>query len=911
MDKLAEKKYDWWAILAVFIWPFLFLFKYVIDGQPFSEAITLDVIHFYYPKAYLLDAMSEGRIPLWSPVESCGFPFYSSPYNQVFYPFNIPLALYYKFTGGFSWVDYQRYAILGISLFAVFMYKWLRCLKIDWKSALFATLVLSICFKLTVTINRAPATHAGAWIMMIIWGMTVAAQAGRALRGGFYVFIASLMLFTNIYPYYIYYCIFLVPIYGLALLIPKTREAFIGEKNLALGKYITSMGIGFALPLLICAPYYWKVKQVYGTVNARGDAAASYITDATFSLKDTVASLIFPVYADSRGWYYFGFVGLLLIVIFLINNVYRITKEKPNRTLTISAIVYFLFISLTTYGGFFLFHLFMAIIPGFASFRAWGRLNLLLLFPLAILLAKGFHVFYQVVFDPSSRIENFSARIKRFCLLFGGVYLLLLIIQLAYLQFFEVSYLWQIKFLALKPHFFNPIYIVMGAIAFTILGGLLFFSKRLQVDKPETTPLLKMGSIAIPLGLLALTSFDVGYTPIYLRSHPPLEVHARELETGKQNPDFEDLFIKSFDVPRNYVKNKQFHLTNIYRKKDPAFSVKPGVSWWSSSFTRFVEKNSEIVPRAKWRKTINYNQALQRFLGMEDGKKIYFTQKLNYKLNKVQQFLKENRAYEKKSRFRYLVNEYNGDYLDIDVINNFGGYLTFVDNWTPEWKVKVDGEPAKMEVLFETFKAVHLKKGTHRVQFYYDPAPFTFIGNVPHDVQRATNMRTDSTGGIVEQLEASKQVRWNKLINVREDDNVLVCTSKKAKWGLAGAISLNTLEAGKDGFFECTIGETDKNRVIGWGRNNPNEHYNPILYAVHLTSKGTLNIIEQGKKKKTDIGYRTGDIIRIARKEEKITYYRNGEAIYTSTEPSKTRLLIDTSFLNEGGTLYNVKATFF
>ena len=49
------------------------------------------------------------------------------------------------------------------------------------------------------------------------------------------------------------------------------------------------------------------------------------------------------------------------------------------------------------------------------------------------------------------------------------------------------------------------------------------------------------------------------------------------------------------------------------------------------------------------------------------------------------------------------------------------GHLSFIDNWDYGWKVYVDGNPAKMELLFGTFKSVRVPPGRHRVEFCYQP----------------------------------------------------------------------------------------------------------------------------------------------------------------------------------------------
>jgi hypothetical protein len=116
--------------LAVFCWPFLYLFRHVfpINGQ--YTAIGNDFIVLYYKyKVYLLAHLADFSFPFWSPAEAAGFPFYTNPFAQAFYPFNLPLAAWYRISGGYNPLDHQVFTVLGISIFALGLFMWLRRLN--------------------------------------------------------------------------------------------------------------------------------------------------------------------------------------------------------------------------------------------------------------------------------------------------------------------------------------------------------------------------------------------------------------------------------------------------------------------------------------------------------------------------------------------------------------------------------------------------------------------------------------------------------------------------------------------------------------------------------------------------------------------------------------------------------------
>ncbi len=59
------------------------------------------------------------------------------------------------------------------------------------------------------------------------------------------------------------------------------------------------------------------------------------------------------------------------------------------------------------------------------------------------------------------------------------------------------------------------------------------------------------------------------------------------------------------------------------------------------------------------------------------------------------------------------------------------GYLSFIDNWDPDWKAWVDGQPVEIELLFGTFKSVRLTPGKHKVRFSYQPGLFLPLKKSP------------------------------------------------------------------------------------------------------------------------------------------------------------------------------------
>jgi hypothetical protein len=113
--------------------------------------------------------------------------------------------------------------------------------------------------------------------------------------------------------------------------------------------------------------------------------------------------------------------------------------------------------------------------------------------------------------------------------------------------------------------------------------------------------------------------------------------------------------------------------------------------------------------------------ARRRLLGVEGGQKLFLSRSITQE--KVGDFLADSARFGGAAR----VASYTGDALALDVDAPSAGFLSFIDNWDSGWRATVDGRPARIELLFGTFKSVAVPAGSHRVAFEYRPKFFGWL----------------------------------------------------------------------------------------------------------------------------------------------------------------------------------------
>ena len=197
------------SVVLVFIWPLMYCYKYVFSDSSFSLTMGNDFPVIYTYKLILLDKLSNFSFPLWSPSEACGYPFFSNPFVQAFYPLNILLAAVYKINGGYSYADHQIFTVLGLSVFAAGLLLWLRSLKINPIFVLIAVLIVSVSSRMTEILRFTNAVHTIAWLPFILYGLTLAASSAKKIKAGIIIFVSFIMMITAGYAYYVYYSVFI------------------------------------------------------------------------------------------------------------------------------------------------------------------------------------------------------------------------------------------------------------------------------------------------------------------------------------------------------------------------------------------------------------------------------------------------------------------------------------------------------------------------------------------------------------------------------------------------------------------------------------------------------------------------------------------------------------------------------
>jgi hypothetical protein len=684
---------------VVFLWPLVYLFRLVVPINGEYTAIGNDFISLYYRyKIYLLANLAEFRFPLWSPSEAAGFPFYTNPFAQVFYPLNLLLVAWYKILGGYSSLDHQLFTVLGISIFALGLFMWLKTINKNVTAVLFATLIMSVSFKVTEIIRFPNAVHTAAWYPWVLYAMTKIIQSQslkKAIWHGFLLAFSIICICTGGYPYFSYYSIFLFTPYLLVILIRPLRIRFIDAGPVNWKRSLPTLVLAGVAAVVICSPYILAVKSLMPLVTDRNGTDFAFSTEHVFNLKDTAGSLVYPPDASTEGWYFFSITALLIILMYLFSRNRKIQNSGQNKndlncaSAGGAAIKLFLFawiatITYISYGrSSYLFMFLWKFLPGFSSLRIWGRINIIMVPIIAWLLSLAYAHFESLIADKIAGAEK-QSKIRPAILTLAAVYAVILAVQLYFYVNDIYGVYWVEYFKHLTPLRIN--FIIRGLMSFTIIVVLVIFSKRARASR-RYYPKLAM------VILLATAVLEMRYMAVQIWTHQ------QQWEPGRIKLDIAQMNETSFRYKRI---DRNFTIA-----LNPIFSVGVIENWYFNSYVKFL-KNTE-----------NELEARRVLLGVADGTRIFFSESIQH--STVTSFLRDASRYATASG-RLL--SYDGDELDWQIEAPTAGYLSFIDNWAPGWKAWVDGQPTDIELLFGTFKCVRLTPGRHRVRFCYLPEVF-------------------------------------------------------------------------------------------------------------------------------------------------------------------------------------------
>jgi hypothetical protein len=697
---------QWWfthplggAILS-FLWPLLYYYRFLIPDYSFSLVLENDFIPLYAVyKAYLLDLLAAGHFPLWSPSEAAGYPFYASPFTQAFYPLNYPLVLFYKIAGGYSVFDHQRFTVLAVSILCLGLFLWLRHLVTNPRAILFAVFLGAMNFRIGEILRLPNAAHAAAWIPWILYGVTLLLKGEHVARGSLILFGASALMLSAGYPYYPYYCLFLVPPFILALMLPWTRAALMqnGAGFPLKGNALLALGTSILCAGLLCCPYMYKMKLLMGQTLDRGGRSYEYATAHEFDPVDTVGSLLFPPVSHPEGWYYFGTAGLFLLILYAVHACLN-KKEKTARILLLSAGAWMAVISWITYGKVSSLHwLLWTYLPGFSQLRTPARMNILLIPALCLVLARAYEFFERELFAMHADGKGPWSPLFRQFITLALSSLAVLLIQASFWKQRAFEEYWETYFPQNHGHEHLFLFATIGSTL--LLAGMLCLF-RFTGPRARVAPLLVFGTL-VTASVLDLR--PAGSTQWSLPQQ-------NESQAERAQPNITQTLKQSLLTPRRWS------LWTI--SLDPSFNLALIPNWYFERYARFLGGVPDKGSPPEWTNQ-EEQRAFEIVMGMVNGRRLFYSREIDH--SSVREFLRDCIAVETEISPRVQVLGYDGDSLNLRVRTPREIYVNFIDNWDPDWKAFLDRVPAPIARLFGTFKAVKVPAGEHTLLFSYQP----------------------------------------------------------------------------------------------------------------------------------------------------------------------------------------------
>lgn len=633
------------ALLAVLL---IYLSPFILPNRTlFQIGNDFQILYSNYA-TYSVDAARSGFVPLWNPNEACGYPFVSNPFTAFFYPGRLFYFILSAGSPSYSWFHHQLYLVIGICLLAAGVYAWLRGRGIEPPGAMFAAGAVAIGFRIADIYRFPNAVHAAAWMPWILYAYDrwIDRELGRGFLLGLF---AMFCLATAGYPYYTVYAMALIGSYMLLRMSESGRplHAFVAMATLAVPAACVVM------------PYYASMARTLGQTVDRVGANYKYSTMHTWSYLDLFGGLFFPPSSMSEGWLYSGLLPFLIVLVWA-----AVRKPTGSEILWVGGLT--LAVQLVASGqGSFVFPLFWSFLPGFQTLRIWPRSTIILLLPLALLIALAY--------------DGLSSGRVPYRLVLRRIWRIALVVVA--LQ----GVLWASKtYSSYYTLYFEAKMPPMPFVAATIVAAVYLTFWAFHRGRAR---------LAWAVVALLVTASDVG-------------VYGREMwrrNTGQAIPR------TSNDLPghyRRYFTTPRPPVVGMSVPYLPASGLM--ANWYYERYATFVERYSK-------------QPGFAEFTGSR-GRKIFFSAALHAPPERFAQWWNAVAAFETGARATAVpIGEYNGNALRLQYETVDPGYLIFVDNIDPDWRATLNRKAVPIHASFGTFKAVRVPAGIGTVTFEYAP----------------------------------------------------------------------------------------------------------------------------------------------------------------------------------------------
>ena len=720
------------------IFPFIFLapltFQYLEVGNDF------ELYHFAYKK-YIFELLKSGHIPLWSPAEGAGYSLIFNPLAQFIY---IPSWILYIFCfliGDLSKYSFLIYTISAISVFNIGLFLYLRTFNIDIKIALTTVLITSISLKITELLRFPNALHAFAWFPWILYGINSVYLNTSYKKNFLTIFIASLMLLTAGYPYYIFYGFVLFISYFLFIIIIKSKEILFFEREFKIissKDFFLKCSYPSVLALIIASPWALKISQLMTITRGRNISDINFSFQGSSNVHDQIGSWIYPPFSMAEGWYYFGAISVFIIICSIIFVLTFKPLDKVNLKLKY-IVFYFIFLFLLNYQfssseSSLIFPYIWEQVGFIQSFRFWIRMNIILVPILSLILALSINNFINILNESDILIKKKINQITIFS------FIIIFFIQVYFIYFSSYENLyweaWQLKRIVyaenLVPNFFSFFVKLYKDFIYSIFFFISFLIIFL-INNNKFPNIIKQKNYTFIFIVIFLSCSELFFLS-NVQWSIPYRYYDNGFEKLNLKPDYnypnkdalndlKSAFFESRVADEKSGNNK--YEGNTYYRNNKKFNINYINYWGNEKHTKLFDKYFHSNGKFKENYDQSIKKSIEHFYGMDkSAKKIFYTSRLEH--SDIISFVNDSRFSEIQNQFTYKIIFYNGDELKIKVNLNSEGWITFIDTWDKNWKVFVNSEETKLMKLFDAYKSVKVQPGTSEIRFVYKPLNVNF-----------------------------------------------------------------------------------------------------------------------------------------------------------------------------------------